>query len=284
MIITDKIVELVLNLLEEPKIKDAIQKICSDDRGTKTRYSSSPTYSSESRYSSGDSSVSSIERDLHKRNEELARKLSEEQSENAKLKETNIGLSSKLENETQKLKKAESEKREVEEKLGNFQEENQKLNTKVESLEAEVEKRKNMYGKAQQAFDAFHSLSEADRDTLENTFRVDELASFIASGAKWENIEAIWDYARYEFNQGRLASRDNLLYILRFFLEVHNSAFYSYPKYKWQEVEEKEEFDAELYEKTPDSKTYGTIQKVLLPGIVLADESEEIIKKSLTQV
>lgn len=280
MIITDKIVELVLNLLEEPKIKDAIQKICSDDRETKTRYSASPTYSSESRYSSGDSSVSSIERE----NEELARKLSEEQSENENLKETNKGLSLELKNEKRKLNEAESKKHEVEIKLGNFHEENQNLKTKVKSLEAEVEKRKNMYGKAQEAFDAFHSLSEADRDTLENTFRVDELASFIASGAKWENIEAIWDYARYEFNQGRLASRDNLLHILHFFLDVHNSAFYSSPKYKWQEVEEDEEFDAELYEKTPASRTYGTIQKVLLPGIVLADESEEIIRKSLTQV
>ena len=280
MIITDKIVELVLNLLEEPKIKDAIQKICSDDRETKTRYSASPTYSSESRYSSGDSSVSSIERE----NEELARKLSEEQSKNEILQKTNKDLSLELKNEKRKLNEAESKKHEVEIKLGNFHEENQNLKTKVKSLEAEVEKRKNMYGKAQEAFDAFHSLSEADRDTLENTFRVDELASFIASGAKWENIEAIWDYARYEFNQGRLASRDNLLHILLFFLDVHNSAFYSSPKYKWQEVEEDEEFDAELYEKTPASRTYGTIQKVLLPGIVLADESEEIIKKSLTQV
>ena len=298
MIITEKLVEVVLNLLQVPRIKEAIQKICSEGMGEKAGYSSSSTNRQESSGYGVGTSMSYSERDLRRKNDELAKKvealnrdltesqslLRKEQSRNETLQKENGRLLSELDGETNKRKEAESRGNELDGALAKSKSETRILAAEVKKLRAKVEDWENTLGRAQEAFNAFLALSEYDRDSLENVFREEELTAFIATGAKWESIETIWDYARYEFNQGRLASREKLLCMLRFFLDVHNSAFYAQPKYQWQEMGDEEEFDSELYDKTPDSRTSGIIQKVLLPGIVLAEDPEEVVKKSLTKV
>ncbi len=297
MIITDNLVDLVLKLLQVPKIKEAIQRICSEG-GTTRGVESSPSRTTQSSYGSGSVSFSYAERESKRKNDELVEELEslrsklsssqlqlqKENEKNAKLEETKKTLAKQFEDEVKERKKVEARNNELTTALATSKDETQKKAAEVKKLSDELQNWKNALGKAMEAFNAFLSLSENDRESLENTFRVEELTSFIASAAKWENIEAIWNYARYEFNQGRLASREKLLCILRFCLDVHNNAFYSEPRYKWQEIEEGDEFDGELYDKTPDSRTSGAIQQVLLPGIVSADDSEVIVKKSLTKV
>ena len=291
IVITDKLIELVLSLLLIPRIQEAIQKICGNGNAITEHLETTGVKSNYSRGSSSSFSANANNlREFKEKNNELTDKvinLSAELQDSEKQYQNEHSRTVELEAEVERLGmqlKQECKKKEEAEKKNVKQEETlAQQEIEITSLKASVHKWDNTLGKATEALNALLSLSDEDRDSLENTFRTDELTAFIASCAKWENIESIWDYARYEFNQGRQTSREKLLCILEFCLEVHNRAFYSEPKFKWQEIGYDEDYDSDFYDKTPDSRTSGTIQKVLLPGIILVDNGE-IVRKSLTVV
>lgn len=290
IVITDKLVELVLSLLQIPRIQKAIKRICNGNATTRTQETTGvkPNYP---RGSSGSFSTSENNlREIKEKNSELADKVaqlydqlhdSEKQYQNEHSR--TVELEAEVERIGIQLKQESRNKEEAEKKNARQQDTIAQQEIEITALKASIHKWENTLGKANEALNAFLSLSDDDRDSLENTFRTEELTAFIASCAKWENIESIWDYARYEFNQGRQSSRAKLLCILGFCLEVHNRAFYSEPKFKWQEIGNDEDYDSDFYDKTPDSRTSGTIQKVLLPGIILISNGK-IVRKSLTIV
>ena len=280
--------QILLDLLKNPTVRYAIRNICKENDGIKAELHDVPEKTARSskdtaEYNKLMNQHENLQRDYSQVETQLKEKNLELQKLSLELEQCQDQLA-KLKNQNKMLQSEMQAIKEENEKLAKLKAQNEKLQSDMKAVKAEKAEMEKRVSDALEAFNAFMGLSENDKSSLDNNFTEESLLPFVINGSDWKNIIDIWEYCKYEFNRGNLESRDNLLCMLRFFLDIHNRSHYTSPKYAWQSVETGDRFDGELYEGTQDSRISGVVTEVLLPGIVACDDPDTIVRKSLVEV
>lgn len=107
---------------------------------------------------------------------------------------------------------------------------------------------------------------------------------FFAMGCQKDNVLALWDFMKSEWEGLGESETKILLETLTYFLKMINNQ-YQRPIFQWMDCHVGDPFDDKLHIRTADSSRYsGEIRQVCIPGIVNVYNGETVVRKSLVIV
>lgn len=182
---------------------------------------------------------------------------------------------------TSEKNKAESIQKELKETFLYLEEikvHNKKLEEKLAYSNVIIEDYKSRY----KIYDRLNALSENTLMDVSRIFKGKNYEEFIACGAQIDSINSLWDYTKNKILLNKEFDVEVLTDIIQYFISLYNKTSDT-PTFIIQEVNIGDEFDADLYIRTSDSRASGRILEVCLIGYANKNTGK-IIKKSIVRV
>lgn len=133
-------------------------------------------------------------------------------------------------------------------------------------------------------FRAYCSLPSDVLRKAASIIRPESADLFFAMGCQKDNVLALWDFMKSEWEGLGESETKILLETLTYFLKMINNQ-YQRPIFQWMDCHVGDPFDDKLHIRTADSSRYsGEIRQVCIPGIVNVYNGETVVRKSLVIV
>lgn len=227
------------------------------------------------------------------KNEELQNKIEElEQMRNENkrihaeselLKQKNQSMA---EAKTAAEQRCEEQRKELEDqkmKLKQYEEYVAKQAVQLKDIQNEIS-RYRVFDEAVTLFRAYCSLPSDVLRKAASIIRPESADSFFAMGCQKDNVLALWDFMKSEWERLGESETKILLETLTYFLKMINNQ-YQRPIFQWMDCHVGDPFDDKLHIRTADSSRYsGEIRQVCIPGIVNVYNGETVVRKSLVIV
>lgn len=231
------------------------------------------------------------------KNEELQNKIEELKSELEQMRNENerIHAESKLlkqknqsmaEAGTAAEQRCEEQRKELEHqkmKLKQYEEYVAKQAVQLKDIQNEISGYR-VFDEAVTLFRAYCSLPSDVLRKAASIIRPESADLFFAMGCQKDNVLALWDFMKSEWERLGESETKILLETLTYFLKMINNQ-YQRPIFQWMDCHVGDPFDDKLHIRTADSSRYsGEIRQVCIPGIVNVYNGETVVRKSLVIV
>lgn len=141
-----------------------------------------------------------------------------------------------------------------------------------------------VFDEAVTLFRAYCSLPSDVLRKAASIIRPESADLFFAMGCQKDNVLALWDFMKSEWERLGESETKILLETLTYFLKMINNQ-YQRPIFQWMDCHVGDPFDDKLHIRTADSSRYsGEIRQVCIPGIVNVYNGETVVRKSLVIV
>ena len=201
----------------------------------------------------------------------LEKELEESQQMIEKLKEI-LGIKN---NDNKKL---ESKVEELKISLQKTKDENIALTEQINKNSAQIEHYESLFKDEIAAYQWFDTLSSHTKKALSGIFKDDSIKGFIACGIQERNINNLWEYIKNEVIEDKNKDISNLKLIFEFLFSRYVLA---YPMYELQQVDIGDVFDPQQHIKHSSSKNVsGDIQDILLSGWI-NKKTDKLVKQSV---
>lgn len=141
-----------------------------------------------------------------------------------------------------------------------------------------------VFDEAVTLFRAYCSLPSDVLRKAASIIRPESADLFFAMGCQKDNVLALWDFMKSEWERLSESETKILLETLTYFLKMINNQ-YQRPIFQWMDCHVGDPFDDKLHIRTADSSRYsGEIRQVCIPGIVNVYNGETVVRKSLVIV
>ena len=141
-----------------------------------------------------------------------------------------------------------------------------------------------VFDEAVTLFRAYCSLPSDVLRKATSIIRPESADLFFAMGCQKDNVLALWDFMKSEWERLGESETKILLETLTYFLKMINNQ-YQRPIFQWMDCHVGDPFDDKLHIRTADSSRYsGEIRQVCIPGIVNVYNGETVVRKSLVIV
>ena len=231
------------------------------------------------------------------KNEELKNKIEELKSELEQMRNENerIHAESKLlkqknqsmaEARTEAEQQCEAQRKEIEHqkmKLKQYEEYAAKQAVQLKDIQNEISGYR-VFDEAVTLFRAYCSLPSDVLRKAASIIRPESADLFFAMGCQKDNVLALWDFMKSEWERLGESETKILLETLTYFLKMINNQ-YQRPIFQWMDCHVGDPFDDKLHIRTADSSRYsGEIRQVCIPGIVNVYNGETVVRKSFVIV
>ena len=246
---------------------------------------------------SGDESDAAPSKISSAKNEELQNKIEELKSELEQMRKENerIHAESKLlkqknqsmaEAKTAAEQQCEEQRKELEHQkmeLKQYKEYVAKQAVQLKDIQNEISGYR-VFDEAVTLFRAYCSLPSDVLRKAASIIRPESADLFFAMGCQKDNVLALWDFMKSEWERLGESETKILLETLTYFLKMINNQ-YQRPIFQWMDCHVGDPFDDKLHIRTADSSRYsGEIRQVCIPGIVNVYNGETVVRKSLVIV
>ena len=141
-----------------------------------------------------------------------------------------------------------------------------------------------VFDEAVTLFRAYCSLPSDVLRKAASIIRPESADLFFAMGCQKDNVLALWDFMKSEWERLGESETKILLETLTYFLKMINNQ-YQRPIFQWMDCHVGDPFDDKLHIRTADSSRYsGEVRQVCIPGIVNVYNGETVVRKSLVIV
>lgn len=231
------------------------------------------------------------------KNEELQNKIEELKSELEQMRNENKRIhaeSELLKQKNQSMAEArtaaeqqcEGQREELEHqkmKLKQYEEYVAKQAVQLKDIQNEISGYR-VFDEAVTLFRAYCSLPSDVLRKAASIIRPESADLFFAMGCQKDNVLALWDFMKSEWERLGESETKILLETLTYFLKMINNQ-YQRPIFQWMDCHVGDPFDDKLHIRTADSSRYsGEIRQVCIPGIVNVYNGETVVRKSLVIV
>ncbi|MHA3678453.1 OmpH family outer membrane protein [Faecalibacterium sp. PGM34] len=231
------------------------------------------------------------------KNEELQNKIEELKSELEQMRNENERIhaeSELLKQKNQSMAEAktaaeqqcEVQRKELEHqkmKLKQYEEYAAKQAVQLKDIQNEISGYR-VFDEAVTLFRAYCSLPSDVLRKAASIIRPESADLFFAMGCQKDNVLALWDFMKSEWERLGESETKILLETLTYFLKMINNQ-YQRPIFQWMDCHVGDPFDDKLHIRTADSSRYsGEIRQVCIPGIVNVYNGETVVRKSLVIV
>lgn len=231
------------------------------------------------------------------KNEELKNKIEELKSELEQMRNENKRIhaeSELLKQKNQSMAEArtaaeqqcEGQRKELEHqkmKLKQYEEYVAKQAVQLKDIQNEISGYR-VFDEAVTLFRAYCSLPSDVLRKAASIIRPESADLFFAMGCQKDNVLALWDFMKSEWERLGESETKILLETLTYFLKMINNQ-YQRPIFQWMDCHVGDPFDDKLHIRTADSSRYsGEIRQVCIPGIVNVYNGETVVRKSLVIV
>lgn len=231
------------------------------------------------------------------KNEELQNKIEELKSELEQMRNENERIhaeSELLKQKNQSMAEAktaaeqqcEVQRKELEHqkmKLKQYEEYAAKQALQLKDIQNEISGYR-VFDEAVTLFRAYCSLPSDVLRKAASIIRPESADLFFAMGCQKDNVLALWDFMKSEWERLGESETKILLETLTYFLKMINNQ-YQRPIFQWMDCHVGDPFDDKLHIRTADSSRYsGEIRQVCIPGIVNVYNGETVVRKSLVIV
>ena len=228
--------------------------------------------------------------ELKNKIEELRSELEQIRSENKRIHEENELLEqryqSMAEARTAAEQQCEEQREELEHqkmKLKQYEEYVAKQAVQLKDIQNEISGYR-VFDEAVTLFRAYCSLPSDVLRKAASIIRPESADLFFAMGCQKDNVLALWDFMKSEWERLGESETKILLETLTYFLKMINNQ-YQRPIFQWMDCHVGDPFDDKLHIRTADSSRYsGEIRQVCIPGIVNVYNGETVVRKSLVIV
>lgn len=231
------------------------------------------------------------------KNEELKNKIEELKSELEQMRNENERIHAENELLKQKNQSMAEAKTAVEQQCEGQREELEHQKMKLKQYEEYVAKQAvqlkdiqneisgyRVFDEAVTLFRAYCSLPSDVLRKAASIIRPESADLFFAMGCQKDNVLALWDFMKSEWERLGESETKILLETLTYFLKMINNQ-YQRPIFQWMDCHVGDPFDDKLHIRTADSSRYsGEIRQVCIPGIVNVYNGETVVRKSLVIV
>ena len=231
------------------------------------------------------------------KNEELKNKIEELKSELEQIRNENERIyaesellkqknQSMAEDRTAAEQLCEEQRKELEDqkmKLKQYEEYVAKQAVQLKDIQNEISGYR-VFDEAVTLFRAYCSLPSDVLRKAASIIRPESADLFFAMGCQKDNVLALWDFMKSEWERLGESETKILLETLTYFLKMINNQ-YQRPIFQWMDCHVGDPFDDKLHIRTADSSRYsGEIRQVCIPGIVNVYNGETVVRKSLVIV
>lgn len=228
--------------------------------------------------------------ELKNKIEELKSELEQMRNENERIHAENELLKQKnqsmAEARTAAEQQCEEQRKELEHqkmKLKQYEEYAAKQAVQLKDIQNEIS-RYRVFDEAVTLFRAYCSLPSDVLRKAASIIRPESADLFFAMGCQKDNVLALWDFMKSEWEILGESETKILLETLTYFLKMINNQ-YQRPIFQWMDCHVGDPFDDKLHIRTADSSRYsGEIRQVCIPGIVNVYNGETVVRKSLVIV
>lgn len=231
------------------------------------------------------------------KNEELKNKIEELKSELEQMRNENERIHAESELLKQKNQSMAEAKTAAEQQCEGQREELEHQKMKLKQYEEYVAKQAVQLKDIQNEISGYRVFDEAvtlfrvycslPSDVLRKAasiIRPESADLFFAMGCQKDNVLALWDFMKSEWERLGESETKILLETLTYFLKMINNQ-YQRPIFQWMDCHVGDPFDDKLHIRTADSSRYsGEIRQVCIPGIVNVYNGETVVRKSLVIV
>lgn len=221
--------------------------------------------------------------ELQNKIEELKSELEQMRNENELLKQKNQSMA---EARTKAEQRCEAQRKELEHQkmeLKQYEEYVAKQAVQLKDIQNEISGYR-VFDEAVTLFRAYCSLPSDVLRKATSIIRPESADLFFAMGCQKDNVLALWDFMKSEWERLGESETKILLETLTYFLKMINNQ-YQRPIFQWMDCHVGDSFDDKLHIRTADSSRYsGEIRQVCIPGIVNVYNGETVVRKSLVIV
>ena len=227
---------------------------------------------------------------LQNKIEELKSELEQIRSENKRIHEENELLEQRYQSMAEAKTAAEQQcavqRKELElrkMKLKQYEEYAAKQAVQLKDIQNEISGYR-VFDEAVTLFRAYCSLPSDVLRKAASIIRPESADLFFAMGCQKDNVLALWDFMKSEWERLGESETKILLETLTYFLKMINNQ-YQRPIFQWMDCHVGDPFDDKLHIRTADSSRYsGEIRQACIPGIVNVYNGETVVRKSLVIV
>lgn len=228
--------------------------------------------------------------ELQNKIEELRSELEQIRNENKRIHEENELLEQRYQSVAEAKTAAEQQcavqRKELEHqkmKLKQYEEYAAKQAVQLKDIQNEISGYR-VFDEAVTLFRAYCSLPSDVLRKAASIIRPESADLFFAMGCQKDNVLALWDFMKSEWERLGESETKILLETLTYFLKMINNQ-YQRPIFQWMDCHVGDPFDDKLHIRTADSSRYsGEIRQVCIPGIVNVYNGETVVRKSLVIV
>lgn len=228
--------------------------------------------------------------ELQNKIEELKSKLEQMRNENERIHAESELLKQKnqsmAEARTAAEQQCEMQRKELEDqkmKLKQYEEYVAKQAVQLKDIQNEISGYR-VFDEAVTLFRAYCSLPSDVLRKAASIIRPESADLFFAMGCQKDNVLALWDFMKSEWERLGESETKILLETLTYFLKMINNQ-YQRPIFQWMDCHVGDPFDDKLHIRTADSSRYsGEIRQVCIPGIVNVYNGETVVRKSFVIV
>lgn len=228
--------------------------------------------------------------ELQNKIEELRSELEQIRNENERIHEENELLEQRYQSMAEAKTAAEQQcavqRKELEHqkmKLKQYEEYAAKQAVQLKDIQNEISGYR-VFDEAVTLFRAYCSLPSDVLRKAASIIRPESADLFFAMGCQKDNVLALWDFMKSEWERLGESETKILLETLTYFLKMINNQ-YQRPIFQWMDCHVGDPFDDKLHIRTADSSRYsGEIRQVCIPGIVNVYNGETVVRKSLVIV
>ncbi|MDD7176960.1 MAG: OmpH family outer membrane protein [Lachnospiraceae bacterium] len=228
--------------------------------------------------------------ELQNKIEELKSKLEQMRNENERIHAESELLKQKnqsmAEARTEAEQQCEAQRKELEHQkmeLKQYEEYVAKQAVQLKDIQNEISGYR-VFDEAVTRFRAYCSLPSDVLRKAASIIRPESADLFFAMGCQKDNVLALWDFMKSEWERLGESETKILLETLTYFLKMINNQ-YQRPIFQWMDCHVGDPFDDKLHIRTADSSRYsGEIRQVCIPGIVNVYNGETVVRKSLVIV
>lgn len=265
----------LLTALQDSKIQSEIRKII---------------FSGEKSDAAPSEIGSAKNEELQNKIEELKSKLEQMRNENERIHAESELLKQKnqsmAEARTEAEQQCEMQRKELEDqkmKLKQYEEYVAKQAVQLKDIQNEISGYR-VFDETVTLFRAYCSLPSDVLRKAASIIRPESADLFFAMGCQKDNVLALWDFMKSEWEGLGESETKILLETLTYFLKMINNQ-YQRPIFQWMDCHVGDPFDDKLHIRTADSSRYsGEIRQVCIPGIVNVYNGETVVRKSLVIV
>ena len=265
----------LLTALDDSKIQSEIRKII---------------FSGEKLHVAPSEIGSAKNEELQNKIEELRSELEQIRNENERIHEENELLEQRYQSMAEAKTAAEQQcavqRKELEHQkmeLKQYEEHVAKQAVQLKDIQNEISGYR-VFDEAVTLFRAYCSLPSDVLWKAASIIRPESADLFFAMGCQKDNVLALWDFMKSEWEGLGESETKILLETLTYFLKMINNQ-YQRPIFQWMDCHVGDSFDDKLHIRTADSSRYsGEIRQVCIPGIVNVYNGVTVVRKSLVIV